>query len=247
MTARTALAATFLAATLAAAGCTAAPTPREPATLRTTRTTVTTQTARTAPATTPAARTPPGASRPPGGAAAPDTTPGPTETPPDTTNLNPTTPPPAGVPLPAHNTGAIRLTPLPADINPDNADQVALAGVTALLSSNTTIDADANATFWRNRAWLTDAFARQVRDAPPIAGPGAQWNTWAAHRAVLHVATTVGGDEHPPDTATTAWRQIIATITPTGPGGWHAAAFTRAVFVALTRTRLGWRIDAETG
>lgn len=149
--------------------------------------------------------------------------------------------------LPTRNSGAITLGALPGGVDPNSADAVALAGVKALLASDTTIDADPNATVWRNRVWLTPAFAAQVKNAPPIAGPGAQWQTWASHRAVLHVATALGGDEHPPDTPQAAYRQIVATIAPAGAKGWHGSTETKVVFVALTHTTHGWRIASENG
>lgn len=150
-------------------------------------------------------------------------------------------------PLPTRNSGPITLGRLPGGVDANSPTAVALAGVKALLSCDTRIDADPNATVWRNRVWLTPAFAAQVKNAPPVVGPGAQWNTWAAHDARLHVATHLGGDERPPDTATSAYRQVIATLTPEGAHGWHAPATTQVVFVALTHTAAGWRIASENG
>ena len=98
--------------------------------------------------------------------------------------------------------------PAPATASTPNA--AALAGVKAIESSDTTVDDDPHDTVQRASAWLTPAFAAQVKAFPPVAAPGATWNAWAAHRAYVTVTTSLGGDEHPTDTATTAYRQVIA-------------------------------------
>lgn len=50
----------------------------------------------------------------------------------------------------------------------------------------------------------------------------------------------------PTDTATTAYRQWTATVTPTGRDGWKGSPENNTVFVELVRAAPGspWRINA---
>ncbi len=121
----------------------------------------------------------------------------------------------------------------------------AVAGVRAIESADTTVDADPHDTVQRAAEWLTPAFAAQVKAYPPVAAPGATWNGWAAHRAYVVVTTRLGGDEHPPDTATTAYRQVIAVLRPVGRDGWHGAAVTAFVSVSLAKVGRQWRLASS--
>lgn len=135
--------------------------------------------------------------------------------------------------------------PLPGPVNGADVDAVALAGVKAIESSDTTLDADPNDTTKRAAAWLTPAFAAQVRAYPPVAGPGAQWNEWAAHRAYLTVTTSLAGDDHPADSASGAYRQVVAVLHPTGRDGWVGPVQTVVVFVTLAPVHGQWRLSSE--
>lgn len=148
------------------------------------------------------------------------------------------TSPTASTRLPARIVG-----PTPATASTPNA--AALAGVKAIESSDTTVDADPRDTTQRASAWLTPRFAAQVKAFPPVAAPGATWNAWAAHRAYLTVVTSIGGDEHPSDTASTAYRQVIAVTHPIGRDGWKGPAVTTVVSVSLARVSHQWRLASS--
>lgn len=135
--------------------------------------------------------------------------------------------------------------PSPAAGNGADVDAVALAAVKAIESSDTRLDADPNDTLKRASAWLTPAFAGQVRAYPPVAAPGATWNLWAAHRAYLKVITSLAGDDHPVDSATAAYRQVVAVLHPVGRDGWAGPVQTTVVFVALTPVHGQWRLASE--
>jgi len=122
---------------------------------------------------------------------------------------------------------------------------VALAAVKAIESSDTRLDADPNDTAKRASAWLTPAFAQQVRAYPPVAAPGATWNRWAAHHAYVEVTTSLAGDDHPVDSATAAYRQVVAVLHPVGRDGWVGPAQTVVVFVTLTPVHGQWRLANE--
>ncbi len=119
---------------------------------------------------------------------------------------------------------------------------MATAGVRTLLAADTTVDADANQTAVRAAAagWLTPAYAAQVRQFAPVAAPGAVWNRWTAHRVYVRVTARLGGDDHPPGTAVTAYRQVTAVLRPVGRDGWHGAAVPVTVFVTVTHRPGGW-------
>ena len=139
---------------------------------------------------------------------------------------------------------AQRITaPTPGTASTANA--AALFGVRAIESADTAVDADPHDTVQRAALWLTPAFAAQVRAFPPVAAPGATWNSWAAHRAYVVVTTRLGGDEHPPDTATTAYRQVLAVLHPVGRDGWHGAAVTAVVSVSLAKVGRQWRLASS--
>jgi hypothetical protein len=142
-------------------------------------------------------------------------------------------------------TSPVRALPGPAVTAGINA--VAAGGVIALGSADTTIDTDPNATARRAVTWLDPAFAAQVRAFPPIQAPGAQWAQWASHRAALRVSTRLGGDEHPPDTATTAYRQVLATVAPVGRDGWTGPLLHQVWFVTLTRVHGRWLLASSRG
>lgn len=135
--------------------------------------------------------------------------------------------------------------PAPAAVSGADVDAVALAAVKAIESSDTKLDADPNDTVKRASAWLTPAFAGQVRAYPPVAAPGATWNRWAAHRAYLKVTTSLAGDDHPADSATAAYRQVVGALHPVGRDGWAGPVQTTVVFVALATVQGQWRLSSE--
>jgi hypothetical protein len=137
------------------------------------------------------------------------------------------------------------LVPSPAAVRGADVDAVALAAVKAIEASDTRLDADPNDTAKRASAWLTPAFAGQVRAYPPVAAPGATWNRWAAHHAYIKVTTSLAGDDHPADSATAAYRQVVAVLHPVGRDGWVGPAQTVVVFVTLAPVHGQWRLANE--
>jgi hypothetical protein len=136
--------------------------------------------------------------------------------------------------------------PLPAGVNQHSADAVALAGSITAAMSDTALDSQPETTTQRaaRAGWFTPAFAKANLNAGTLPGPpGAQWNSWTAHRAYLRVTGILGSDDHPPDTATTAARQVIVTLTPIGRDGWRGAPITQVEAVRLNLLAGAWRID----
>jgi hypothetical protein len=137
--------------------------------------------------------------------------------------------------------------PVPGDVDGRSADAVAIGGAAAVASVDTAVDADPNSPAVRaaRAGWFTAAYAKANIEAGPLPGPpGVQWNEWVAHRAFARVSARLGGDDHPPDGASVAARQVQVTQTPIGRDGWRGAQVVTFEAVVLRMTTKGWRIDA---
>jgi hypothetical protein len=154
-------------------------------------------------------------------------------------------------PYPTVTAPAAPALPLPetSSVDGQDPDAVALAGVQALEQFDTAVDADPNDTARRAAAagWLTPAFAQRVRTYRPVAAPGVTWSDWAAHRAYVQVTTSLAGDEHPPDSATTAHRQVAVQLNPVGRDGWTGPTQAVMTFVTVSLLDGQWRLaSAQT-
>ncbi len=148
-------------------------------------------------------------------------------------------------PLPTYPAGragtpAGGIPPATTLTSPD-PDVVARAALTATWTSDTALDTSPADAARRALPWLGGALARTVAAAARPIAPGATWNTWAAHHAHTVVVVAPVSDEHPPDTASTADREYLLTVTPVGPG-WHGTPAIAVVNLQLTRTGHSWRV-----
>lgn len=127
------------------------------------------------------------------------------------------------------------------------ADDIALATSRAWLSYDTRLDRRPNDTALRLALpLLTPQLRQQLQAYTPAAAPGVDWDTWTSHHAHATVAVRLGGDDHPPDTPTTAWRQVLATVTLRGDPGWSGEVLRVSQFLQLARTPQGWRVAQLT-
>jgi len=152
---------------------------------------------------------------------------------------------PAPLPRKTPTPGATAGFPMPApgSVDQHRADQVAVSAAIALSASDTTLDASPNQTARRAIAWLAPSMAAQVRKFPPIAAPGAQWSTWATHRAYLvPKAVLVEDTGRPADSAAIAYRQLAVTTTAIGRDGWKASPARAIVFMTLNNVAGNWRV-----
>ena len=152
---------------------------------------------------------------------------------------------PAPIPRKTLTRGATAGFPTPelASVDQHRADQVAVAAAIALSASDTTLDADPNQTARRAIAWLAPSMAEQVTNFPPVAAPGAQWTTWAAHRAYLvPKAALVEDSGRPADSAAIAYRQLAVTTTAVGRDGWKASPGRSILFMTLNNIDGNWRV-----
>jgi hypothetical protein len=156
-----------------------------------------------------------------------------------------TTTPITAEPIP---TGDPTKTPaggLPKNVDGKNATAVAIAVVAVTNRHDTAIDNSRSDAQRRAVRWLDPTLAAQLAGGP-AAAPGAEWNTWAKHRAYTTTAA-VNSTEYgaPPDTATRADRTIAVTVQPIGRDRWRGPASQYAVFVTLTRTSAAavWKVS----
>ena len=113
---------------------------------------------------------------------------------------------------------ATKPTPNPASgVDLHLASAVAVAYVEATWTLNTMIDAGWYAGELAASAYMTPRYAASIRQNLRTGSPGATWMAWAAHRVVTSVSAHVEADPGGPmSTAFTAYRKVIATVTPHG-------------------------------
>jgi hypothetical protein len=137
--------------------------------------------------------------------------------------------------------------PRPDSVDERSVDAVALAGARALASADTAVDTQPQHTAVRAAlaGWLTPAFACAQSRASIEGPPGAEWDAWVRHRAYVVVRATLSGDDHPPDSPTTAARMVQLTEQAIGRGGWRDKTVTAVVAVVLNNVHGVWRIDSD--
>jgi hypothetical protein len=98
-----------------------------------------------------------------------------------------------------------------------SATAVAIAEVVATWTVDTTVDAGWYAGELAASAYMTPSYAASIRHHPAIGAPGAMWEVWAAHQVTTTVSVSIEADPGGPiDTAFTAYRKVVATVTPHG-------------------------------
>jgi hypothetical protein len=159
-------------------------------------------------------------------------------------------------------TSAPVLPPAP-DVDLHSASAVAIAEVQATWTVNTTVDSGWYAGELAASAYMTPSYAALIRHHPPIGAPGAMWEVWAAHHVTTTVSASIEADPGGPiDTAFTAYRKVVATVTPRGaasldggatPHGavtrngtdpWVGQAEVWVTYLVVSRTSLGapWQV-----
>jgi hypothetical protein len=116
--------------------------------------------------------------------------------------------------------------PSPAPgIDLHSATALAIAEVEATWTVDTTVDAGWYAGELAASAYMTPSYAASIRRHPPTGAPGAMWDAWAAHDATTTVSASIETDPGGPiDTAFTAYRKVVATVTPHGTVSLSSAA-----------------------
>src|SRR5664280_1172931 len=115
-----------------------------------------------------------------------------------------------------------------------SATAVAIAEVEATWTVDTTVDAGWYVGELAASAYMTPTYAASIRHHPPTGAPGAMWEVWAAHQVTTTVSASIEADPGGPmDTVFTAYRKVVATVTPHG-----AVSVSSTVSVSYTHLTL---------
>jgi hypothetical protein len=137
---------------------------------------------------------------------------------------------------PLSPTAAPKVAP---GVNMGNPVSVARAALKALWTVNTAVDQSPYAAELSATPYMTPAYAAEIRGTPPVAAPGAQWDSWVRHHAVTNVSLLAEHDSGAPlSSSTVDYLQYWVTITPHGNHGWTSVPNTLVEFVVLTRSGL---------
>lgn len=216
MNPRTAAAALLL--TLGAAGCTPTPT----ATID-----PTTALSGSQPPSTPTPTPAPSAASAPGVVLAPERAP---------TATDPVVTPKRTAP------GTAAGASIAAGVDRANPDAVTAAVLSTFFTADTTIDQGPHDAAARAVALLTPDYAAAILGTPPVRGPGAQWDGWAARGVRLVPTLQALPDDRPADSAATAYRIDLVTQTPTTTDGQALAPVVTVAYVQLHATGSGWAV-----
>jgi hypothetical protein len=102
---------------------------------------------------------------------------------------------------------------VPGGVDGDQPEAVAAWVLTAWYSYDTALDTSPSDTARRALPWLTPTLAAIVRQAAPVAAPGATWTRWTKAHAYATVHLTASSEDHPPDTALVAYRAYLVDLT----------------------------------
>jgi hypothetical protein len=123
-------------------------------------------------------------------------------------------------PIASTGTHPTAKAPIPSPapgVDLHSASAVAIAEVLATWTVGTTADGGWYAGELAASAYMTSSYAASIRRHPPTGAPGAMWEAWAAHQATTTVSARVEADPGGPiDTTFTAYRKVVATVTPHG-------------------------------
>lgn len=136
--------------------------------------------------------------------------------------------------------------PRPRQVDEHDAGAVALAWAELSYGYDTAYDTHPHAGTLRAARYLTQRKAAAEESYTPAAGPGAQWNTWAGHRAWTETnATLVDADEEArADTSTRAHRVVAVDGKAHGRDGWKGPGPRLHAYLTLVRPTKSapWRV-----
>jgi hypothetical protein len=124
-------------------------------------------------------------------------------------------------------------------LDPDSVARVVLLSMYVVDTTRAASFADG---LRRAQPLLSARYADAVRTAP-TPSPDAQWQDWSGHQAYLSVALAPSPEDRPRDSATTADRAYVLTLTPVGRDGWHGEPQSLIALATLTRAPAGWVVD----
>jgi hypothetical protein len=151
---------------------------------------------------------------------------------------------PPAQPIPRGSGTPTLALPSPDPTVQSDPTTVSQAALTVLFSYDTTTDTTPRDAALRTIPWMTDKYAAAQLEHVVVAPPGADWNTWAEHRAYTTPTLVQSNESAPTDSQVLAYRQWVVSYTPTGRDGWRGTESVVVVFVSLTRGSPAepWRI-----
>ncbi|MET8857627.1 hypothetical protein [Streptomyces sp. NPDC004579] len=160
----------------------------------------------------------------------------------------PSVAPKASLP-PGRPLGTDAHVPSPSGVDGTDATEVSEAWAEVAYGYDTKYDYGPHDAILRSARWFTPAKAAAERSYHPASGAGAEWNTWAGHRAWTTVKVTPDDDaDGPADTAVLAYRALYVEGTARGRDGWTGTGPRANVYLKLTRAGGGrpWRVAEVT-
>lgn len=150
---------------------------------------------------------------------------------------------PPGKPL----DGQAKVQPVPAP-DPSDANAVARAWLATVYAYDTAYDNGPQDANLRALAYLTDEQAKIERGYRSGAGSGADWATWAEHKAWMTLDITADEDEQGPDgTAAASFRTFYVDGKAHGRDGWNGLGPRLTAVVKLTLAGpAGWKVAGAT-
>ncbi|MFD6554958.1 hypothetical protein [Streptomyces sp. NPDC058398] len=160
----------------------------------------------------------------------------------------PSVAPKASLP-PGRPLGTDAHVPSPSGVDGTDATAVSEAWAEVAYGYDTKYDYGPHDAMLRSARWFTASKAAAERSYHSASGAGAQWNTWAGHRAWITVDVTADDDaDGPADTAVLAYRALFVEGTAHGRDGWTSAGPRANVYLKLTRAGGGrpWHVAEVT-
>ncbi|MEV6017940.1 MULTISPECIES: hypothetical protein [unclassified Streptomyces] len=160
----------------------------------------------------------------------------------------PSVAPKASLP-PGRALGADAHVPSPSGVDGTDATEVSEAWAEVAYGYDTKYDYGPHDAMLRSARWLAPAKAAAERSYHPASGAGAEWNSWAGHRAWTTVKVTADDDaDGPADTAVLAYRALFVDGTAHGRDGWTGTGPRANVYLKLTRAGGGrpWHVAEVT-
>lgn len=156
-------------------------------------------------------------------------------------SIAPKAPVPSGKPL-----GPDAQVPDPGAVDDSDPTSVSKVWAEMTYSYDTKYDTSPHDAVLRAVRWCSKRKAAAERSYQAAGGPGAEWNTWAQHRAWTTVTVSIElEDDSPQDTEKVAHRSLVVEGKAHGRDGWTGHGPRLTAYTKLVRSAVGepWRVD----
>lgn len=133
-----------------------------------------------------------------------------------------------------------------ADVDPENADAVAKAAATAMLTIDSRQDSSPGDAVRRARPYLTDDAYQRLEESP-VEVATIDWDEFVASDAYNNLVSVKKNLDDPvEDSPTSAWRGYIIETEEVGPADWSGIGVTYNAYVHLVKDEADekvWKVD----